>query len=272
MARDIYAPARLDAIAIDEPFDQIQAADLIAWNGSLEHAGFRHLLRRVEGLVPLELAPLMRLLGAFRRRGAALASGLIAVLTLGALALLTSRGRGVVDELQSVALRQERLATDLNRLATDLDRARASSYGRTRCMRRRGGRDFEHMRRSSRRRAIRKRPEEPSGRHESERAAPKVSVVSLTQTPTVPGATKQSALDSHTAAPHCSALTLPLPALGNVPEPATLVGLPPLACDGGLPARPRRLRRAGCARPGAGRHIANWSVSISAQPRSSRCV
>ena len=51
IARDVYAPCRIELVQLDSPYDRIQAADLIGWEGGREHGGFRNLMARVETLV-----------------------------------------------------------------------------------------------------------------------------------------------------------------------------------------------------------------------------
>ena len=52
IARDVYAPCRIELVQLDSPYDRIQATDLIGWNGDNEHGGFRNLMARVDTLVP----------------------------------------------------------------------------------------------------------------------------------------------------------------------------------------------------------------------------
>ena len=52
IARDVYAPCRIELVQLESPYDRIQATDLIGWEGDQVHGGFRNLLARVETLVP----------------------------------------------------------------------------------------------------------------------------------------------------------------------------------------------------------------------------
>lgn len=52
IARDVYAPCRIELVQLESPYDRIQATDLISWDGDHAHGGFRNLLARVKTLVP----------------------------------------------------------------------------------------------------------------------------------------------------------------------------------------------------------------------------
>lgn len=57
IARDVYAPCRIELVQLGSPYDRIQATDLIEWDGDRAQAGFGNLLKRVNTLVP---APVSR--------------------------------------------------------------------------------------------------------------------------------------------------------------------------------------------------------------------
>src|SRR6478736_68496 len=48
LARGTYLPAKIEELMVPEPFDRIQGASLVGWDGSREHPGFRELLRSLE--------------------------------------------------------------------------------------------------------------------------------------------------------------------------------------------------------------------------------
>jgi len=52
IARDVYAPCRIELVQLGSPYDRIQATDLIEWDGDRAQAGFSNLLSRVNTLVP----------------------------------------------------------------------------------------------------------------------------------------------------------------------------------------------------------------------------
>jgi len=56
IAREVYAPCRIELVQLDSPYDRIQATDLVGWNGDREHGGFRNLLARVDTLVPASVS------------------------------------------------------------------------------------------------------------------------------------------------------------------------------------------------------------------------
>jgi len=53
VARDNYAPVRIDLVAIPTPYDRVQATDLVDWAGNTSSPGYVLLLQRLEALVPV---------------------------------------------------------------------------------------------------------------------------------------------------------------------------------------------------------------------------
>jgi len=56
IAREVYAPCRIELVQLDSPYDRMQATDLIGWEGDREHGGFRNLMARVDTLVPASVS------------------------------------------------------------------------------------------------------------------------------------------------------------------------------------------------------------------------
>lgn len=56
IARDVYAPCRIELVQLESPYDRIQATDLIGWDGDRNHGGLRNLIQRVDGLIPAPVA------------------------------------------------------------------------------------------------------------------------------------------------------------------------------------------------------------------------
>ena len=85
IARQVYAPCRIELVQLDSPYDRIQATDLIGWEDDRAHGGFRNLLGRVDELVPAPVS-LPRRIGRWLQANFAtvIASGItiIAVLLL----------------------------------------------------------------------------------------------------------------------------------------------------------------------------------------------
>lgn len=94
VARGIYAPARVELVKIDAPFDRLQATDLIGWDGKLDHPGFVSLLAKVTALLPPEASRLQRAGRWISKMRGTLIAGAIAfaaLLLLGFLAYTTSK-------------------------------------------------------------------------------------------------------------------------------------------------------------------------------------
>jgi uncharacterized protein YjbI with pentapeptide repeats len=62
IARQVYAPCRIELVQLDSPYDRIQATDLINWDGDRGHGGFLNLIERVNTLIPPQLS-IPRLIG-----------------------------------------------------------------------------------------------------------------------------------------------------------------------------------------------------------------
>jgi hypothetical protein len=87
MAREVYAPCRIELVELGSPYDRIQATDLIGWKGDPDHAGLHNLLQRVDELVPAPVPVPLRVTRWLRAKFAVLAASAIA---LGAVVLLVT--------------------------------------------------------------------------------------------------------------------------------------------------------------------------------------
>jgi hypothetical protein len=52
MAKNVYAPVRIEMLNIESPFSRIQATDIVNWDGEQNHPGFENLLHRLDFLMP----------------------------------------------------------------------------------------------------------------------------------------------------------------------------------------------------------------------------
>lgn len=116
IVRQVYAPARIEPIEIQPPFNRIQATDLLSWTGGPDHPGFQDLLARVEHLLPEPLSLARGVWRSVHRRRAALMSAFIA---LAAVAILIQQTRLAADQLQEM----NRLVAEQRVLALDLERS-----------------------------------------------------------------------------------------------------------------------------------------------------
>jgi hypothetical protein len=127
MALGTYAPCRIDPVAIDAPFDQVQASDLTNWDGKDKHPGFLGLLSRVAELLPPERTPARKLrdwvidhamtLGAVAFAAAAL---LILVWQTTASQRLISSLGDLEKSSKEAALGIERARYPINRIAAEV--------------------------------------------------------------------------------------------------------------------------------------------------------
>jgi len=51
IGRGTYLPVKIEQVDVPHPFDRLQAADLVGWDGSQSHPGFRALLESLERLL-----------------------------------------------------------------------------------------------------------------------------------------------------------------------------------------------------------------------------
>lgn len=56
IARQVYAPCRIELVQLDSLYDRIEATDLIKWDGDRGHGGFRNLIERINTLIPPQLS------------------------------------------------------------------------------------------------------------------------------------------------------------------------------------------------------------------------
>jgi hypothetical protein len=115
MARSVYAPARIELVVIERPYDNIQATDLFDWVGDVNHPGFRELVRRIEQLIPPPVPAAVRLRRWAWRARATIAAATVAIAALGVLGFLASTVRGLVAQLTHVAAKEADLARDIDR-------------------------------------------------------------------------------------------------------------------------------------------------------------
>ncbi len=52
MAKNVYCPVKIEAVAIDSPFALFQSTDVTNWEGETNHQGFQNLLMRLDELMP----------------------------------------------------------------------------------------------------------------------------------------------------------------------------------------------------------------------------
>lgn len=119
IARGVYAPARIEALKIDSPFDRFQATDLIEWTGEDSHPGFQNLLRRIEQLLPPVLSPWERAVRVARRNLVAI--GLLAFATV-SVALLLKLGAAAKEQIAEQLRASQRLQESEKSLASLITR------------------------------------------------------------------------------------------------------------------------------------------------------
>ena len=121
VVRGVYAPARIDPMRIESPYDRIQATDLINWAGDINHPGFQNLLARVTALMPPPVPVLRRFtLLAARNKGLIVAST-IALFSV----LLLVRMRSMLD---SQIEKQTQIANEITRSSQPLRDIQVSAY------------------------------------------------------------------------------------------------------------------------------------------------
>lgn len=104
IARNVYAPCRLELVQLDSPYDRIQATDLVGWNGDREHGGLRNLIDRVNQLVPPQIAwPRRFARWLWTNRVGVVASG-VALLALLTLAVIIHRVSEITYRVERVRM------------------------------------------------------------------------------------------------------------------------------------------------------------------------
>lgn len=115
MAGEVYAPCRIELTVIDPPFNQVQATDMLDWNGNLEHPGFRDFINRVDSLMPIKPKVLVRTKRWMYRQKTVIAAILFSLLTLGLLAWQTY---GTSSQLNSMG----KLSTQIDKTLVEQEK------------------------------------------------------------------------------------------------------------------------------------------------------
>jgi TIR domain len=118
MARDVYAPCRIELVSIDAPFNQIQATDLLDWDGGIEHPGFRALTQRIDELMPPELGPWERIASWTMLNKLAIGAVVFACASLGILVWQVSATRSQIKRLGQLADEQDESLREIARVST----------------------------------------------------------------------------------------------------------------------------------------------------------
>ena len=114
IARDIYAPVRIEVVGIESPFNRIQATDLYYWNGEQNAPGFQNLLLRLSQLMPPPV-PIYKRVSKFLR--AQIVAIVLFIITAVALFLLISQSSLLSDQAEA----QKELEKLLQKTSNNLD-------------------------------------------------------------------------------------------------------------------------------------------------------
>lgn len=113
MAMNRYAPVRIEAFNVDNPYNRIQATDINNWNGEMNHPGFQNLLGRLNQLMPPVLSPQKKILNYLVKNRIIIASLIFALL---ALWFLTSQNNFLKDQSKTSELQTGNLITITSRI------------------------------------------------------------------------------------------------------------------------------------------------------------
>ncbi len=115
IVRQVYAPVRIDMVAIPSPFNRSQATDLFEWTGDPREPGFQDLLARIDELIPQPIPWYRRWGAALVRARATIAASFVAVVALSVLAKLTADVVDLSGSMGRQTIRQEQIAADIDR-------------------------------------------------------------------------------------------------------------------------------------------------------------
>lgn len=128
IAKKIYTPVRIELIAIEPPFDPIQATDMIGWNGKGEHLGYQNLVDRLNLLIPRPIGIFVRFFRFVWFQRAAIGAMLVATLAIyflilqrQAQELQLEQMRDVVEKADTQILVQNQMSKKLESQSKALD-------------------------------------------------------------------------------------------------------------------------------------------------------
>ncbi len=121
IARGCYAPARLEPMTIESPYDRLQATDLDSWDGDPSHPGFVRLLARVRELLPPPVPTATLILRFLNRSKWTIASFVFAV---AAVSLLIGLTIALSNQLKT----QQQIASDVRRTLQPLDDMEVTAF------------------------------------------------------------------------------------------------------------------------------------------------
>jgi hypothetical protein len=127
MARNNYAPARIEMCTIPSPYNQLQATDLMDWDGETEHPGINDLINRCNELMPRlksEWEKRRELLWAYRVAIAAIVFGLT---SLGILIWQTYTGGRQLEASRMQLARLDSVIKEQTKNSEDLKDFRSKS-------------------------------------------------------------------------------------------------------------------------------------------------
>lgn len=128
IVRGVYAPARLEPMAIESPYNRIQATDLIDWDGDVNHPGFLNLVGRIEELMPPPKTALVQTKEWLSRSKALILAAVIAALAFGLLfrmgSLLNEQGALLDGQIRQ----QKKIASEIDRSLQPLKDVQISAF------------------------------------------------------------------------------------------------------------------------------------------------
>ncbi len=130
LARNNYAPVRIELCSIPSPYNQIQATDIIDWDGMNDHPGVRDLLERCNSLVPKSRSKLSQFTEALWIHRVSVTGILFGLIALSILVWQTKTSSSQLHRLDSIAKQQTKSTASLDTFRQHTDSSVTSQLKR----------------------------------------------------------------------------------------------------------------------------------------------
>ena len=128
MTRGVYAPCRIQLVEIDPPYNQIQATDLLGWDGEEEHPGFQRLVYRINELMPEEMTLSKRTLTWTNKNKTMLLAILFAISAMLILGWQTLASMEQLLHMNTMISQQATSARDIERAVHPIENFKVESF------------------------------------------------------------------------------------------------------------------------------------------------
>ena len=121
VAKNSYAPARIQLCTIPAPYSQLQATDIIGWDGTSDHPGVRNLIERCGTLVPIRRSRVTVVAENLWMRRELILAVAFAIVAIAILTWQTIASRSQLRKLDDLVSQQDKFTKQQARSSTQLE-------------------------------------------------------------------------------------------------------------------------------------------------------